>query len=156
MAYAVRDQGIVMVGFKELTQALHRIEGGSANFGLEYELQKRLRVIGETVARAAPGFVTHKTGRHGDPDNPRLEDSVRVSVTQRSASVYSTALHGGAQQAGAGPKAGWGARGPHIRKDRASKWMGKAVASQREFVAAEMDSLLTWVVDEFAAGGHLK
>lgn len=144
-----------MVGFKELTQALHRIEG-RGEFGIEYELQKRLAAVGEKVAQAAPGFVPHKTGRHGDPGNPRLEDSVRVSVTQKSASVFSTALHGGAINVGAGPHAGWAARGPHIRKDRASRWMQKAVRSQEAFVAEQVDEVLRWVGEEFAAGGLIK
>lgn len=152
MAPKVQGQGVILHGFVELNRALERIGGGKADFGLEYELQRRLRVIGETVAKAAPQFVTHRTGRHGDPVQPRLEESVRVSVTKRSASVFSTAIHGGAQNSGAGPKAGWAARGPHIRKDKASRWMNKAVASQREFVKDELDGLLDWLVEEFHRG----
>lgn len=148
MAFAVRDQGIAMHGFAELNRALQRIDGGRSNFGIEYELQKRLRTIGETIAKTAPRFITHKTGR----GNGELEGSVKVSVTTKTASVYSTSVYGGAQNTGAGPKAGWAARGPHIRKDKASKWMNKAVASQREFVKEEMDSLLEWLVTEFHRG----
>ena len=103
-----------MAGFTELTSALRRVSGGRGNFGLDYELQRRLRVIGETVAKAAPGFVTHRTGA----GTGALEGLVRVSVTGKAASVYSTSVYGGAQQYGAGPKAGWSARGPHIRRDR--------------------------------------
>lgn len=152
-AFSVRDQGVVLHGFEQLTRALRRIEGqGVGDFGIEYELQKRLRTIGETVAKAAPQFVSHKTGRHGDPGNPRLEDSVKVSVTTKSASVYSTALHGGAQNVGAGPHAGWAARGPHIRAASASHWMNRAVNSQKAFVETEMEGLLEWVVREFERG----
>lgn len=148
MAFKISEQGIAMGGFSELNAALRRVEGGRGNFGLEYELQKRLREIGETIAKSAPGFVTHNTGRHGNT-GLRLEDSVKVSVAATSASVYSTAVHGGAQNSGAGPHAGWAARGPHIQKDRASRWMTKAVNSKRAFVQAEMEGLVDWVVEEF-------
>jgi hypothetical protein len=144
---AVQDQGIVMSGFTELNRALERI-GSRGNFGIEYEMQRRLRTVGETVAKAAPQFVTHKT-RGG---SGQLEGSVRVSVTTKSASVYSSSVYGGAQNSGAGPKAGWAARGPHIRKDKASHWMNRAVASQRAFVQDELEGLLDWVVDEFNRG----
>jgi hypothetical protein len=148
MPYAVKDKGVVMVGFTQLNQALSRISG-RGNFGLDYELQRRLRLIGNMIASAAPGFVTHRTGRHGDPSVPRLEDSVRVSVTSRTASVYSIAVHGGVQNVGGGPHAGWAARGPHVRKDRASGWMNKAVASKEQLVEEQLEGLLDWVVDEF-------
>lgn len=144
----IGDQGVAMVGFAQLNDALQRIGGGKADFGLEYELQRRLAEAGKKVASAAPGFVTHKTGRSSG-NGPRLEDSVKVSVTRRSASVYSSSIYGGAQNSGAGPHAGWVARGPHIRAANASSWMNKAVASQREQVKEELDGLLDWLVTEF-------
>jgi hypothetical protein len=149
MAYKVQDQGVAMVGFTQINQALQRIAGGRANFGIEYELQRRLRTIGETVAKAAPGNITHKTGRHGDDSGGRLEDSVKVSVTTRSASVYSTSVYGGVQNVGGGPHAGWKARGPHVKRASASQWMNKTVNSQKAFVEAELDGLLDWLVHEF-------
>jgi hypothetical protein len=152
MSYKVQGQGVAMVGFTQINEALQRIDGGRGNFGIEYELQRRLRTIGETVAKAAPGNITHRTGRHGDESNGRLEDSVKVSVTTRSASVYSTSVYGGAQNVGAGPHAGWRARGPHIKAANASHWMNKTVNSQKAFVEAEMDGLLDWLVDEFERG----
>jgi hypothetical protein len=147
----LQGQGVILHGFVELERALERIDG-PGNFGLDYELNRRLRTVGESIARVAPNFVTHATGRHGDTDQPRLEDSVGVSVTKRRASVFSRAVYGGAQQFGAGPHAGWAARGPHIRQDRASKWMSKAVNSQREFISEELDGLLDWLVKEFERG----
>jgi hypothetical protein len=138
-------------GFEGVSAALLRIEG-RGDFGIEYEMHRQLRAIGEHVAAAAPGFVTHKTGRHPDPENPRLEDSVRVSVTQRSASVYSTALHGGVQNFGGGPHAGWAARGPHVRKDRASRWMTRAVESQEAYVRESTEKVLDWVISEWEKG----
>jgi hypothetical protein len=148
MALQVRDQAVHMNGFTGLNRALQRIDGGRANFGLEYELQRRLRTVGETVAKAAPQYVTHNTG----PGTGVLEGSVKVSVTTKTASVYSNSVYGGAQEYGAGPKAGWAAQGPHIQRANASKWMTKAVESQKAFVAVEMDSLLDWVVEEFNRG----
>ena len=148
MAFAVRDRAVQMQGFTELNRALQRIEGSRGNFGIEYELQHRLRVVGETVAKAAPQFVTHKTG----PGTGALEGSVKVSVTTKAAAVYSTSVYGGAQNSGAGPKAGWKARGPHIQRKNASKWMTRAVESQKAFTEAEMDGLTQWVVDEFNRG----
>jgi len=138
-----------MVGFQQLNVALGRIGAGKADFGLAYELQQRLRTIGEAVAKAAPQFVSHRTGRHGDPGNPSLEESVRVSVTQRQASVYSTALHGGAQNVGG--KVGRN-HATLLKRADVSGWMIKAVGSEREFVREEVDSLLEWLEREFVAG----
>jgi|SRR6185437_9203551 len=149
--YAVADQGVAVHGFTELNAALRRIEGGRGNFGLQYELQQRLREMGEAVARAAPQFVTHDT-KNARPGKPRLEDSVKVSVTARSASVYSTAPHGGVQNVGGGPKAGWAARGPHVKAAKASHWMNRAVASNAAVIEAEMEELLDFIVREFEAG----
>lgn len=147
------ENAVAMIGFEELNRALARISGGVGNFGVAYEVQERLRKIGETVAAAAPQFVTHKTGRHGDPQEPRLEDSVRVAVTAKAATVYSTAIYGGVQNYGGGPHAGWGARGPHVKQRDASRWMSRAVASQRQYVKDELDGLLDWVVAEFEHDG---
>jgi hypothetical protein len=148
---AVQDQGIVLRGFTDLQRALADL-GGRGEFGLDYELSRRLRTVGEKVGRDAAGYVTHRTGRHGDPGDPRLEDSVKVAVGRRAASVYSTAVYGGAQNYGAGPKAGWGARGPHIKRADASRWMTRAVDANEAFVAAEMDGLCDWIVREFERG----
>jgi hypothetical protein len=150
MPYAVRDQGIAMRGFAALNQALTQMQA-KADFGLEYEMQRRLRMIGEVVAKAAPGNVTHATGRHGDPSNPTLEESVRVSVTARQGSVYSTALHGGVQNVGGGPHAGWGARGPHVQRSEASGWMNKAVGKNSAYVQAQMEELINWLLFELNA-----
>lgn len=148
---ALQGYGVVLNGFVELNDALERIGGGKADFGLEYELQRRLKVVGEKVAARAPEFVSHNT-RSGESNGPRLEDSVRMNVTKRRASVYSTSPYGGAQQYGASPKAGWSARGPHIQRRKASKWMSRAVEAESPAVYEEMESLLGWLVDEFHRG----
>lgn len=148
-SYVVRDQGVVVHGFAALQRALNSVQS-RADYGLAYELQRRLRTIGEKVAESAPEFVTHYSGHTGpypgEPDNPRLEDSVRVSVTTRSASVYSTAMHGGAQNVG-----GQVGRKRHTILERAkvSKWMNKAVSSNYIFVDKEVDGLLDWLLSEW-------
>jgi hypothetical protein len=147
----VLDQGIVVRGFPELQKALERI-GPKANFGVEYEVQRRLHNIGEHVAVASEGFITHGTGRHGDPALPRLEDTVRVSVTQRRSTVYSQSPYAAVQNFGGGPKAGWAARGPHIPRASASKWLNKAVASERTYVDSEYDGVLDFIEREWNAG----
>jgi phage gpG-like protein len=145
--YSVRDQGLYMRGFTNLTKALARIDGeGISDFGIAYELRRRLTEIGESVARAAPGYVSHRTGRHGDPSQPTLEESVRVRVTQNLASVYSTAVYGGVQNVG-------GRVGRNhatlLTRAAASGWMNKAVAETAGYVAGELDGLLDWLLAEF-------
>lgn len=140
------SQAILMSGFVELQRSLETISSKS-DFGIEYELQRRLRRIGDKVARDAPAFVTHATGRHGE--GMRLEESVRVSVTKHLAMVYSESVYGGVQNFGGGPKAGWAARGPHVRRVNASKWMTRAVQANREYVAGELDGVLDFVKREF-------
>lgn len=148
MAFRTSDAGVAVRGWKELTHTLHELSSKS-DFGIEYELQRRLRVIGEQNAKAAERFITH---RYGQATSEPLEGSMRVSVTQNRAAVFSTSAHGGAQQSGAGPKAGWGARGPHIRRANASKWVSRGVESERAATEAEMDGLLAWIVEEFERG----
>lgn len=150
MAFTIRDQGLAVQGFSELQRAL-AVMGGRGEFGLDYELKRRLTTIARKVAATAPRFVTHTTGRHGDPNEPRLEDSVRTRVGRASVSVYSSAVYGGAQNYGAGPKAGWAARGPHIRRDRASRWMSKGLEAELPAVRAETEGLVDWLVREFDA-----
>jgi hypothetical protein len=75
-----------------------------------------------------------------------------VSVTRNRASVFSTSEYGGLQNVGGGPKAGWSHRGPHVQRKNASKWMLRAVESQRENTKREMDGLLDWVVRELEIG----
>lgn len=149
MAYAVRDQGIAMHGFTALQQALLSIQE-RADYGMAYELQARLRLLGEKIAKDAPGFVTHYSGHRGpypkEPDNPRLGESVRVNVTTRAASIYSTAMHGGVQNVGG--QVGRG-RSALIERAKASHWMSKAVSTNYAFLQMEIEGLLDWVVREF-------
>lgn len=133
-----------MVGFTELQVALKRLEDAP---GPQRALSAALRRIGEKIAVEAPGFVSHRTGRHGDPSQPRLEDSVRVSAMLTGASVYSSAIYGGVQNVG-----GWtGAnRGPHVSRGEASHWMNRAVEANQAFVAEQINAALDELLGEFS------
>jgi hypothetical protein len=141
---AAAGNAVVVQGFEQLQRALLRIEGG-----INPELRLRLKAIGLAVAHTAAGNVPHATGRHGDPDVPLLEDSIKVSTTLRSASIYATAVHGGVQNVGGGPHAGWGARGPHVKRADASHYMDRAVETEAAFVLQEINELITWVTTTF-------
>lgn len=137
---AGEGDAVVLEGFAQLQAALKRIEDGTYP-----ELRERLRAIGEHVKARAEGNITHRTGRHG-AEGPRLGQSLKVSVTQRSASVYSTAVHGGAQNVGAWTRDG---RGPHISRANASHYMDKAVKSEQAFVEQETEALIQWLLTTF-------
>lgn len=149
MARVARGYGIAIEGLPQLQKALERVGGGKANFGVQYELQHRLRNIGEHVAEASRGFIPHRTGRHGDKGLPRLEDTLKVSVTARRSTVYTDSPYSAVQQYGGGPKAGWAGRGPHIKRGNASKWLTRGAASERAYVEQETDALLDWIVREW-------
>lgn len=130
--------GVSVVGFEEIYRALKAIEGG-----MPREVRAKLRAVGNIVKNAAAKNVTHKW-----PDRPvsiRLAESLKVSLTQKSASVYSTAPHGGAQNVGAMSKGS----GPHITRAHASRYMNAAVDEKRSWVAAQMDEVLDWATAEF-------
>jgi hypothetical protein len=148
VAYRTVDAGVAVRGWKELTRTLHQLSS-KADFGIEYELQRRLRVIGEKNAKAAERFITHK---YGHTKTDPLEGSMRVSVTQNRAAVFSTSAHGGVQNVGGGPAAGWAARGPHVKRANASKFAIRGVQAEREWTQAEMEGLCDWIVEEFERG----
>jgi hypothetical protein len=145
--YVVRDQGIAMVGFAQLSKALARI-GGVGEYGFRYEMRRRIALIGEYVAKDAPQYVTHATGRHGDPNEPTLEESVRVSVAASSASVYSTAIYGGVQNVGG--RVGRD-HATILKRADVSQWMNQAVRNDSVYVAMQIEELLDWLEREFMA-----
>lgn len=140
MAYKKdRESGAALSGFTEVQRALAEIDNGTAK-----ELRRRLRIVGQDVAEVAGRNVSHKTGRHGP--GPRLGGSIKVTVSRGSASVYSTAPHGGAQNVGGRV----GRRGATILKRAdVSGYMTHAVQSEREHVADELDGLLDWLDKTF-------
>lgn len=127
-----------MVGFTEIYRALKAIEGG-----MPREVRAMFRAIGEAVKEQAAANVTHRW-----PDRPvsiRLAESLKVSITQTRASVYSTAPHGGVQNVG-----GWSkSSGPHVSRGNASHYMNHAADEKRGWVAEQMDAVLDWAISEF-------
>lgn len=115
--------------------------------GVEPELQARIREIGERVREVATGNVSHRTGRHSK--GKRLEDSLKVSSTLKSASVYATAVHGGV--ANVGGRIGRN-RATLITRAEASHFMDRAVKSEQPFVETELRAVLSWLMTTFIEG----
>lgn len=130
---ATRGDAIVIEGFSQLQQALGRIENG-----VQPELRRRLKAIGDKVALVAAGNAPRITGE--------LQHSLKTSVTNSSASIYSTAVYGGAQNFGAWTKNG---RGPHISRARASHYMDRAVTELSAWVEQETNGVLDWLLTTF-------
>jgi len=120
-------------GFAELQRASARVEDG-----IGPEVRRRLKAIGEKVALVAAADAPR--GATGE-----LQQSIRVSVTQRTASIYSTAEYGGAQNFGAWSKG----RGPHISRKNASHYMDRAVRDLEPWVRSEIDGLTDWLVKTY-------
>lgn len=133
-ARAGSGDAIVISGFAQLQAAFGRIADGT-----QQELQGKIKEVGGRVALVAAGFAPR--GATGE-----LQHSPKVSAVTRGASVYSTAVYGGAINFGAWMK---NARGPHISRGRASHYMDRAVTSTAPWVAQEMDSILDWVTTKF-------
>lgn len=140
MPYRVRNEGVALRGFAELQRALREIDRKQSA-----ELRKRLRNVGQDVAKVARNNVTHESGRHFG--SPAIEDSIRVAISRNSAAVYSTAPHGGVQNVG-----GRVGHGAILKRADVSQYMNRAVAQTREEVARELDGLLDWLVDTFERG----
>lgn len=144
-AYAANRRGdlaVEVVGFSAISKALREIGEGAPE-----ELRKKLKDIGETVALVAAGNAprlenpTLTSGYAGE-----LAHSIRTAATVRGASVYSTAVYGGAQNYGAWTQHG---RGPHIRRDRASHYMDKAVTETGPWVDDQVVELIDWALETF-------
>lgn len=78
-----------------------------------------------------------------------LQASIKSSVANTSASVYSTVEYGGAINYGAFPKLGAHARGPHIKRANASHYMDRAVSDLSTWVEGEIVGLLDWLLTTF-------
>ncbi len=140
---AAENNAIVVEGLADLQRALRATE-----VGVEKEVQARIRLIGEEVKRRAAANVQHKTNRHA-ADGESIEARMGISVVLRGASIYTTAIHGGVQNVGGGPHAGWAARGPHIKRADASHYMDRAVTSSRAFVEQETEAVMDWLQTTF-------
>jgi hypothetical protein len=139
------EEGIVVEGLGPMIRVLH-----NAEHEIEPELKRRLKQgVGGIVLPVARANAPYGSKYNfGTP----LRDSLRVSVTQRGASIFSTKVSGGAINYGAwttGP-----GRGPHIKRERASHYMTRAVQSTKPRVEAEVVGLLDWLTHELEDGSN--
>lgn len=134
---ATDNSAVVLSGFSELIRAVGSIEDGA-----DLEARRRVAEVGRRVALVAAANAPRRTGE--------LQHSVKSSVAGSSASIYSTAVYGGAVNFGAWTKFG---RGPHITRAGASHYMDKAVKETSPWVAERMDGLLDWVTRKFEEAG---
>lgn len=131
------EEGVVVEGLGPMIRVLARAE-----HELAPQLRDRLkRGVGGIVLPVARGYAPVVSGR--------LRGSLKVSVTQRGASIYSASVYGGAQNYGAWKRDG---RGPHIPRDRASHYMTRAVQTTRPRVEQEVLGLLDWLKRELEDG----
>lgn len=131
---AGEGDAIVIQGFAQLQAALRRVADG-----VQDELRQRVRAVGDRVALVAASNAPR--GATGD-----LQQSIKASVTNTSASVYSSAVYGGAINVGAWTPEG---RGPHISRANASHYMNRAVAQTAPWVEQEMNAVVDWVTTTF-------
>lgn len=133
---AGENNAVAVQGFQQLSRALKRIEDG-----VYPEFRKKLKEIGDRVALVAASNAPRRTGE--------LQHSIKTSVTERGASVYSTAIYGGAQNFGAFPHMGKEHRGPHIKRANASHYMDRAVTQLESWVEQETQAVIDWVISTF-------
>jgi hypothetical protein len=136
-----RDSAIAIRGLKELQAALKRSDEVAAK-----ALRTELRGIADTVRDKARGNVTHKTGRHGGADVPRLGPSIKTSVTNTGASIYSKAPHAIVQDTGG--QVGRG-KSTLLKRASVSRYMTKAVAESEGDVERAMDRVLDDIGKDF-------
>lgn len=137
---AAQNNAIAVQGFSQLTRALQKIEDG-----IYPELRQKLKEIGNTVALVAAANAPRRTGE--------LQLSIKSSVTTANASVYSSAVYGGAINYGAYPHLGPQARGPHINRANASHYMDRAVTELSPWVEQETNAVIDWLIETFEKEG---
>lgn len=111
-----RDSALHVRGLAQLQKALRDVEGDVGP-----DLRKRLREVAEPARSRAMANVQHKTGRHGQ-EKKHLADTIKVGVTQRAVSIYSTSPYAAVQDIG-----GHVGHGAVIERAKASHYMTKAV-----------------------------
>jgi hypothetical protein len=131
-----REAGVYVQGLAAMQRVLARGESELAP-----ELKRRLREGGEMVratARQNAPYRSNLPGKH-------LRDTMKVSVTRTSASVYSTSIYGGVQNFG-------GRVGHHgatlLRRASVSQYMTRAAQTNKERVAQHIEGVLDWLSDE--------
>lgn len=139
------SDAIVVHGLADMQRVLRKAE-----HELAPQLRQRLKDTGEGIVapvarRYAPVGVRSAQYRFG---GRTLAESIRVSATQRGASVYSTAVYGGVQNFG-------GRVGRNhatvLRRADVSQYMTRAVADTRAPAAAHIEGVLDWLSRELGS-----
>lgn len=139
------EGAIVVQGLADMQRVLRKAE-----HELAPQLRQRLKETGEGIVapaarRYAPRGVRSARYRFGGRD---LSESIRVSATQRGASVYSTAIYGGVQNYG-------GRVGRNhatvLRRADVSGYMTRAVADTRTRATEHVEGVLDWLQHELGS-----
>lgn len=135
-----RDDAFAVRGLSELQRALRRAEGDA-----QKHLRAELKTAASVAREKARGFITHTTGRRGNA-GPPLADTLRVSVTQAGASVWSDAPHAVVQDVG-----GRVGRGQLtvLRRGEVSRYMTRGVQSAQPEIEARVNAALDRVERDF-------
>lgn len=140
--YTNTSSGVLVQGLDSMQRVLK-----VANSELAGELRKRLAGAVEVVhvsARENAAALRDSPYNFGKP----LSQTLKVSVTQRSASVYSTAVWGGAQNYGGQVGRGGATL---LRRDSVSQYMTRAAQTNHVRVAAQVESVLEWLEHELGS-----
>lgn len=141
MPFTVSQHAQGVKGLAPLQRALKHAEGGSAR-----ELRKELKDIAEDVKMDAQANVSHRTGRSGG-SGYHLGPSIKTSVAQRGAMLYSEAPHSIVHDVG-----GRVGKGAIISRSSASRYMWNAVSEAGPYVSRRLDGLLESIGAEFERG----
>lgn len=109
-------------------------------------LRAELRDIAKDVRDTARVYVSHKTGRHGGADVPRLGPSIKASVTTAGASVYSDAPHSIVQDVGG--RVGRN-RATLLKRSEVSHYMTQATQDAQPYVTKRLEGMLGEFEREF-------
>lgn len=133
------ESGVYAQGLAGIQRVLKRSE-----HELAPQLKTRLRQGGELVVPVAKANAPFGSRYNfGTP----LRDTIKTSVTQRGASMYSTSVYGGVQNYG-------GRVGRNhatvLKRANVSQYMTKAVDSTHVAVVAHVEGTLDWLKRELA------
>lgn len=130
------SQPILAPDLPELREALRRLAGPDVNRLMKAEL----RAIANEVRNQARAGVSNRSGR-GKGD---LARSIRASVTQRGASVYSGLPYARVQDEG-----GRVGHGAILKRADVSQYMTRATRNSQATVSRRLQGLLDAITSEF-------
>lgn len=137
----VAEEAIAVRGLTGLQRALRRADTETGK-----RLRRELRDIAKDVRDTAQTYVTHRTGRHGGADVPRLADSLKVSVTTTGATVFSEAPHAAVQDQGG--RVGRN-RATLLKRANVSHYMSNAVRDAQPYVTRRLEELMDELERDF-------